>query len=526
MQSKTSVYVIMPVVIEGVGKSYFASVLREKVEKEGFKFSHVENKEIRNECTKMFPEGHLRVKRERTTRNTFIEELVDLIEASQSSGYKAHFIYLDKKHPPNAWKVFGDIKKAKNSMCVKIVALIPEGNLSFRDNNGGSYPFSAHLILNSLDRIRRRASREVFSGKERESARLFLTILNQFKNLDFKTLKQSGFNKVFPLPFTREEDPINIPKDLENALKDVLSSDLYSKKTNDTVEELIYLLNSYDLNFKTTEKRVWENSIDKFFQTEIFPEVFPGYKAPVPLKNDFPLKEIKENPQKPLSKDSRNSKEIPEVKYASHYLPPKDPNEFNPRSVPAFLGIFTLESEFSKLKDLVIKTAQKIVDSEIIQHELFIKEYFKDLLMEKPKLSTFIESPHITSLKINGDKTKTMSDLYKKFKPDYQMEIEITSLVIVPNKFIIALCSVDQSVVKIEQKHPQMLLVKGSEWLPGKSVDFIERLHEDGYLNGAKDEITKIVADYLGENTTVYIVKNKSNLILAESRARRVPDEF
>ena len=251
--------------------------------------------------------------------------------------------------------------------------------------------------------------------------------------------------------------------------------------------------------------------IDKFFETDLFPEVYPKYK-PKANYEELEKKCIKnENMTNEMEKFQSLSQKYSEFKF----------EECKPyqNRISVFLGIFPVRNKLEKLKELVKNIALTKMNSA----DHFLKTYLEDLIKESPKISTFVESPHITALLINGDKEKIKSAQFKKFKLDYQMNLEILKLIIVPNKFIIALCSVDQSVIEIESNYPYMLLVKGNEWIPNQTQEFLKELNANACLKEIQEEIVSITINSL----RTYIIKNTLKFdVLAESRGSLLPDEF
>jgi len=482
--------------IPGMGKTFFLTSFKNYIEANDCNLSIISSDDIRKECMEKLAKANKKLTKEdlfgktaSEARNLFNQRLGELIFKSDKMAGKAHFIYIDKNHPPNAVPGAMKIIQENNhdQLDISIIALTPsiEGEcFKFEDHEKKMrYPFSANFFFNCLDRVQSRSDHQTLSGEGAKSAGVMMTFFNLYRNvkLNAESIMKNGFHKVLSIPFTNEQDKPNIPDELITVFIKILRATKPGDpcNTNKHIPHFMEVYESSKLQFKYPEPNQIEQKVKQFFEQEIAPEL-PETSQPI-------LEESK-------------TQETGEQK--------KDAEMYNPEKLPVYLGLFTVEDQAQKIKDYIVQGLDLLIE-QYQDHELIKAQ--KEIKGEVPLVDfSLVADPHVTTLFIGNEKQKRATESFKSFRPGHKTELNIQGFVIVPNKIITAICFPDQSLIKVENKFPHMTLMTG-KWKPKNSNDLFEALFgskgklKENYLK-KEFETTKVTVKVLKDSVPAYIV--------------------
>jgi len=490
------VYILIPMGIPGMGKTFFLTSFKKYIEANDCYLSIISSDDIRKECMDKLAKANKKLTRDdlfaktaTEARNLFNQRLGELIFNSDKMGGKAHFIYVDKNHPPNA--VPGALKiiqeNSNDLLDISIIALTPaiEGEcFKFEDHDKKiRYPFSTNFFFNCLDRVQSRADHQTLSGEGAKSAAVMMTFFNLYRNvkLNAESIMKNGFHKVLSIPFTNEQEKPDIPEELVKVFIKILRATKPGDpcNTNKHIPHFMEIYENSKLQFKYPEASQIEQSVKQFFEQEIVSEL-PDTSQPI----------------------------FEESKSQDATLQKGEADIYNPEKLPVYLGLFAAEDQTQKIKDYIIQGLDLLIEK-YQDHELIKAQ--KEIQGEVPLADfSFVADPHVTTLFIGNDKQKRATECFKSFRPGHKTELSILGYVIVPNKIITAICFPDQSVIKIENKFPHMTLMTG-KWKPKNSNDLFEALFgskgklKENYLK-KEFETMKVTVKVLKDSVPAYIV--------------------
>lgn len=537
------VYVIIPIGMPGMGKTYFLKTFKRVVEANGCQLSMISSDEVRKECMDRLAKTQRNLSTDQlfdktatSARNLFNERLKDLITKSDTLQCKAHFIFVDKNHPPNAMRgTMALIEGSSAGLNVEVVGLTPQiENNFFTYEDGGKtfqYPFSANFFMTCYDRVQTRKEHETLIGSGTKSAGVLVMFFHMFRGvmLNKESIYKNGFHKHLKVPFTAENNPTQLPSELTETLIQILRSIQPGDRVNN--EQLIAkfdeIYQKARLQFKSPETKLVEEAVNGFFKQEILPdlEVLRAAKkesvaktntnnvtansvaqekreeirqgAPKFEEKKQEVQEVKQKLEKegtnaqveerkqPSSKDKNISKE------KSAESKPQEPaqgtvekkNQQNNKKggkknkLPTYLGIFALDDPIKRVKSFVLAGLDVLYDC--FPKDKVLGEICKEIEDGKSPHLQFVRDFHVTSLFIGKDSSKAETEHYKDFKYGVRMDLELVGFVIVPDKIVTAICYPDQSSAKIENKFPHMTLMDG-KWSPKYSNDLFTELFDEG----------------------------------------------
>jgi len=377
IQGERITYVFVPIGIPGMGKSYLIKSLQGIAEARNGHFSKISSDGIRLECmerlakTKRYlTKEELFDKTAREARDLFNERLANLVSSKNISS-KAHFIFIDKNHPPNAIRsTLDSLRMYSDGGNLKIIAVTPvilENPFSYED--GGKchrYPFSIQFFLNCLDRVQKRKEHETLPGSGIKSASVLLMFLNFFRNVNLNkaSILRNGFDGILPIPFTAESDQLPISPELLETLTKVLQASKPGEMCQD--EFLVSsFLNSFEksgLQFKFPNSLVVENSIHKFFDDEI--------------QNFAEISQIQQNTQNIqeqsiISVKIDTNQEESKLQEEKNIKTKLNPNlaVYNPKKIPLYLGLFT-DNSIDLIRNYVLDGLKELTTDFSLEHGL------------------------------------------------------------------------------------------------------------------------------------------------------------
>jgi len=471
LKPKKKVYVIVPIGMPGMGKTYFLEKFRKTVEGSSGELSIISSDIVRKECMDRLARSNKRLtfeqlyeKTGKDARNLFNDRLRDLISKSdQRKKCKAHFIFIDKNHPPNAIKGTLDlIRGSSYHLDLEIVALTPKmkdrESVMRYDEEGKShqYPFSTNFFFTCFDRVQQRKEHETLPGSGAKTAGVLIMFLHMFRNVNLtsESLASNGFHKHFEVPFTNETGDAVIPEDLMEALYNVLRATKPGEKCED--QGLVNTLNENyekaEVKFANPEAGFVEECVEKFFQEQIQPNL-----AKIPeITEDQDEDYVDVNGKKERIEDPRTSG-----------------NEYNPSSLPLYLGLFAMEDPSFEVKEYILRGLELL--SKTYPYERALVNNYNELKDGTASNLTYSTTFHITTLYIGNNFKKKETEYFKSFRENVVIDLDIVGFVIVPNKVVAAICYPDQSIIKIDNRFPHITLMKG-QWPPKSSNDVMEAL--------------------------------------------------
>ena len=531
-QIQTKLYVLVPIGIPGMGKTYFVQTLRKFVEENSFELSIISSDKVRQECMEKLSKKNKRLsfdqlfeKTGKDARNLFNDKLRELISTTDQRKSKAHFVFIDKNHPPNAINGTLDlIRRSSQHLDTLIVAITPlMGTDLFSYEEEGKlhqYPFSSNFFFTCFNRVQTRTEHETLPGNGVKTAGVLIMFLQMFRNVSLskESLLKSGFDKHFEVPFTSESNPFVIPENLIKSLKDVLLTTKVGGKCDD--ESLVNILNeTFEkafLKFENPEKGLVEKCIARFFDEQILLEII-----------DFSKKIGKKGREIEETKDESDVIQIRGKEFEVDHPRNQSDENYNPKLLPLYLGLFVKESPIVEIKEYVLRGLNLLAKT--YPYERALVNTLKDLQEGNPSDLSFTSDFHITSLYIGNNYRKKETKYFKSFRPGHKVEIEIVGFVIVPNKLAVAICYPDQSVIQIENKFPHITLMKG-KWpaqtsnelldvLFGKDAPLKEQYQNKDFLT-LQEFVFKTSVKVSKGYGTAFVVKTLTNLkILFEARS-------
>ena len=578
---KAKTYVIVPVGIPGMGKTYLLNTFRKLVEGNSCEFSMLSSDEVRKECMDKLSKRNKKLKFDelydrtgKDARNLFNDRLVNLISTSDQKKTKAHFIFVDKNHPPNAFK--GTIDLIKNNgahLDLEIIALTPligDKVLTYEEQGKAyEYPFSTNFFFHCLDRVQGRKDHPTLPGGGVKTLGILIMFLHMYRNiqLNHESLLRSGFNRLLQVPFTNEASPATISSELMEVLFEVLKATKPGNMCNEKnlIERMNQIFEKERIQFKDPDPTLVEQCTEKFFNEEIIPNL-PTFDdtAAEPIDEEKPtmgmvvksekivdlaeeeghiILETEKRMEKPAeqmvdetlaifkSVESIVEKqvetiteEITEAEKLIENLIEKcvddQKGDYKPDKIPLYLGLFATTNPAHPIREYVIKGLQYLV--KVYPQDELLTEELGELEQGASAQLQMINDIHITTLFIGKDQKKTQTDYFKTFSPGFKMDLQICGMVIVPGKIATGICYPDQSVIKIENKFPHVTLMKG-QWAPKVSNEMLEAIFGGGgplEKNYRDKELIHMqefsyktnVKTRNGQKGTAYVVKTPANL--------------
>lgn len=302
--NKPKVYVIVPLTIPGVNKTDFFDVFQRIVEEKDLGYIMISLRLIRAKIARNTASNKLREGNSTERNNKFInskakkefkKQLETIMLEAGRTQHKAHFICVDKHHPPRAVpKILRLVKEVQKNSCdldVALIALVPTqrdlGITYDLDGRKRYHPFSANLFFTCFDRVQKRQDHETLNGEGPGSAEVIVRFLWYFRNfsLNKNHLAKRGFKKVFYVPFVEENDHLEIPRRLLETLITTLKSCNHKGSAQQSdLDRLNTLYEELQLPFKGPELEDVEAAITRFLEEDIYPDVFPVEERKKELK--------------------------------------------------------------------------------------------------------------------------------------------------------------------------------------------------------------------------------------------------
>lgn len=518
---------MVPIGMPGMGKTFFLKTLRKNLEALGCFLSIISSDEIRAECMERLAKTQRKLTTEqlfdktgRDARNLFNERLANLISTGEKKNCSAHFIFIDKNHPPNAIKGTLDlIRKSGEGLNLEVIALTPyvEENFFLYVDQGKThkYPFSANFFFNCLDRVQHRIDHATLPGSGTKSANVLIMFFHMFRNvrLNKESVLKNGFDKHLRIPFTNEEKPTVIPPELIGIFIDILKATQPGETCSDT--QLLQSFNSTNekalLKFNHPDNATVDKIIHTFVKEEILPSLAASKDSLVEVAIASGVQKANENLNEKKAEPPVAVEENKEAAPVQKQVEKRRHDSYNPKKLPTYLGLFTEKDPFQDIKNFVLDGLDQLCNQ--FPKEKILEDAYYDIYERYYRYLHFLKDFHVTTLFIGKDKAKIETENFRTFKPNHRISLQLVGFVIVPDKIVTAICYPDQSSIKIENEYPHMTLMTG-KWAPKDSNELFTSLFgKNGPLseqyNSRKLENEKVSVTIRKHAETAYIVRAK-----------------
>lgn len=226
IEERERIFVIVPISIPGMGKSFFVEkVLINYCKSNGMELNIVSADKIRRNAMDALAKRQKGLSQDQLFERTGKEAnkfFMDSVEAKLRINTKANSIlFIDRNHPPNGIeKILSHIRKVTPAKFKpEIIALLPQGTpgteFGFVNAKGDniSYPFSLNFFLKCLERVQSRKGHETLNGEGSKSLNVMLMFLNLYRNsnLGHEFLRNYGFDNCLSMEFIKEAQLFELP---------------------------------------------------------------------------------------------------------------------------------------------------------------------------------------------------------------------------------------------------------------------------------------------------------------------------
>ena len=489
---KKKLFLIIPIMLPGSGKSFFIPYLHESLitEKLG-SWEAISSDKIRKECMGYFAQKNTNTnlsedKLFEITGKSANQKLTKTLEFNikniRNSTKENNFLFIDKNHPPDSFRKV--IENAKN-MCpknvdMKIVALYPDCPQSFSSLDGKhTYPFSLNYFFTCLYRVQNRTDHETLKGKQEKSANVMLMYLQLYQDcqLNPEALKSKGFDIAIKVDLTAEQISKDFDPKLTRILLEILEKTEMKKKCEsiDLVHEFVTLFDSLNLEFPSLSKTYLIESAKKCIKnclklsSELPVSTISSETNKEPVQNNLKNPEIHQPPpfeinqsipQKKLNTDNALKINIVEKYIEEEKTEPPTMDrtrEYNPRVIPTTLGIYAID--VNKAKPEILSFIRANLTH--LKNEYPEDNNIAQNLSSLTKTFIFPRTLHVTSLYIGSDKTKLESKYYKTFEDGLKIKMNIEVLLYIPDMIFAGLYFPKTEIPMIEHSFPHIILMIG-----------------------------------------------------------------
>lgn len=162
-------------------------------------------------------------------------------------------------------------------------------------------PFSLNFIYAGFGQALKNNRTIMLNGVESNSTKAFFYFLNLYANFNLGeySVLHKGFDKVLYVSLVEEQNASEIPEELAEALINTLKSCEPGRDNfdQDCLEELCTIYEELKVPFSYAKKPTMENSILKFLEVEVYPEILAKEsKQTIPPEPSEPVV-VQEQPQ-------------------------------------------------------------------------------------------------------------------------------------------------------------------------------------------------------------------------------------
>lgn len=436
-------FVIIPLTIPAVGKTTLVQSLSGVFD---CPVTVISSDEIRKAAIDEFMRNNPRATLERAfdltvshAKRRFFKALTDSFQTTASTS----IVFLDKNHPTNSIKSLQDeiYRASSHSREIILVGLAPRCSqrLSTLD---GSFPFSIHLLIQCLLRVKDREQHLTLDGSLEKKVGVVCMMFKLYKGIDFHTFLDQGFHHIIEVEFTDESDRL-YPEELHRYLTTVLeqSTDRSHPNAHD-VQALYRLLAEFCPLYGVVEPA-------KSFVAQLN-NLFRAYSI---LQQESSLEETKQ------------------IEPRSHI--PRQPKPRCTSKAPLYLAIDLQETLGHHLMGLVKSLLQNIIDSGLAGRK-FETELSRLVSLKNTTSFTsgaslgggwgFPASLHLTVVFLAGAYNQADKIYYENFQEGEEYVVELNNLVFVPSQLLCASARLIGRALSIKNAHPHVtLLLNGAK---------------------------------------------------------------
>ena len=486
-QQKKKLFIIIPIMLPGAGKSFFIPYLHESLitEKLG-SWEAISADKIRRECmnylsqkNEFLSEEKLFEQTGKPANNKLTKTLEFHIRNIRNSTKENNFLFIDKNHPPSSFeKVIENARKmCSKNIDLKVVALYPECKEGFSSIDGKyKYPFSLNYFFTCLYRVQSRTEHETLKGKHEKSANVMIMYLQLFRDcvLNEEELKGKGFDFAIKVDLTAENNEKIYDKNLVNLLLKILEQTEIKKKCEnfDLIQEFSKYFEELNLEFPVLTKQYLIETAKKCIKnclklSDSSTELALKRKASKEINLKEELTEKFEEGQvinifrKNTQENSNMIKTTVFEKYVEEEkIEPSTMDklhEYNPRVIPTILGIFSIDNQKAKPEILqFIRANLTYLKGEYPEDKLVAQN-----LLSLTKTFSFPRTLHVTTLVVNNDKNKIESKYYKTFEEGLKIKMEFEVLLYIPDIILAGLYFTKTELPLFDINYPHMTLMIG-----------------------------------------------------------------
>ena len=203
-------FLILPLGIPGMGKSFMESVIKKIALKKGYQFSSIVSDNIRLESMEIYKSKNIDADPEKvfnktatSSKKNYYNQLFDLIEKNTGK----LIIYCDKNHPPEALSslIRRLSEKFPTEKRIKLIGISPKcTNPVILPNT--KLEFSLNFILSCMSRVLTRKNHQTMNGSNEKKIGVVLSMLSLYKNYEFDTCLSNGVDYLLRIPFCQDDE--------------------------------------------------------------------------------------------------------------------------------------------------------------------------------------------------------------------------------------------------------------------------------------------------------------------------------
>ncbi|CAG9316057.1 unnamed protein product [Blepharisma stoltei] len=476
------IFVIVPMGIPAMGKSFIRALFQAAIEShEGVTFSTISSGKIREKCIQEYMESSKIRDWDYAYQQTNWISRVNFAKSlsrEMKTKSKCHVLFLDKNFPPNSIPgTFAEItKNALKTSQIRIIALVPECGTPFVINDDKrhrsfTYELSLPFLIQCLVRARNRVDHETLTGSLTKKVAIVLMMYNMYRNVRFDDFLTNGFDYIMRLPFT-EENAFEVDDNMRLVVSKTLTAFRPGGLPNEhTIRDLVELIDQY---------------------AEILPNIDPTPKISSELSKLFDLgisgnSGLEEETKEPIRRKdeiiSFEGKSIESEEEIQQNCKKGRPDLKNYK-LPIYIGIDADAWFRPLLIPIVISCLREFADA--YEHEDIVKdlqeiqnaavlEYFSEVW-------TIVGGLHVTTFFLGGNNELEMSEEYREFAENKEINFVLTHIVYVPGHIICASADKFNPYIKIANKHPHMTLLTG-KWTAKYSTDVLSSIPLESGIN-------------------------------------------
>jgi hypothetical protein len=470
-------FVIVPLTIPAIGKSWLAEVIREAFD---CPLSILSSDKVRREAMDAY-QVKFGVNRDvafdKTTKSARGSFMRELAAACSTVADPISIVFLDKNHPPNGIEgLMRELtEKCSRSRDIIVIGLVPECSQPF--TYGGSYPFSIHLLIQCLLRIKDRAEHLTLQGSLAKRAGIVCMFFKMFKGCDFDDCLEQGFHRIVRVPFTDETER-EYPHEVLRALHAVFEQ---SHAGQDPDERLVNQLYEH-----LESLRPLYSPADPAgpFVAQL-KQIFTDFSSSVKSR---PLREVREERKAHREESKLSTRPSKAPVYLALDLAETLGHEFFNFLNPALLEITQIRNVGQGVAAELRKILNQTKISQFASEEAITSGW------------RFPASMHLTVVFLGGKYSPADAEYYRDFVEGREFTLELTQLLYVPATLICASARFIGDSIPVKNAKPHVTLMLNGATTAKKSNMFLESLKSSFY------ELDQTSVKVEGKSYNVYVL--------------------